>query len=66
MDKVLRFKISKDGQKISMEALGFAGPMCQERSRPFLQRLGQVTEDVSRPELWESPQTIEEQQKEGW
>jgi hypothetical protein len=45
MDKTLTFRISKDGRKIKMTALGIIGEECINVSKPFEDKIGKVVSD---------------------
>ena len=54
MSQEVIFKISKDGQKIGVEALGFQGSGCMETVEKFMKGVGAMDESGKTPEFYQT------------
>ena len=48
----VEIKVSKDGQKIEMDAIGFKGGLCKDFMAKTIQALGKVEEEKKKPEYF--------------
>lgn len=62
--KKLKFRISKDGQSVNIEGMGFHGTECLTKAQSFFEKLGSVQSQTLKPEHDEIP-LIEDQVFEG-
>jgi len=60
--KTIELEISKTGE-VKAEAHGFTGTSCQQATAEILSKLGTVTSDEAKPEMFST--TTGEQQKAG-
>jgi len=45
-------KVSKDGQKVEIDAVGFSGGLCKEFMNKTIQALGTIQEEKKKPEYF--------------
>lgn len=53
MGKTLTFKISADGSSVQVEADGFVGTQCLDKTEQFLRELGQISQQDMKPEAYQ-------------
>ena len=52
----IKITISRDGLGVTIEALGFKGPMCEETIKKFTDKYGgQTITDVHKSEYYDTP-----------
>ena len=50
--KEVEIKVSKDGQKVEIDAVGFTGGLCKEFMNKTIQALGTIEEEKKKPEYF--------------
>jgi hypothetical protein len=53
MAKMLTITVSKDGDKVEVEADGFKGTACTDITKTLLKAIGSISKDTKKPEFYQ-------------